>query len=311
VSVALAGLVFAVLGSLAWAGLDVLRKQVGQEVSATAAVAALTLFQVPLLAAAMTIGEAVGPSAEPWSVVLNGFPTLTAPYAWPLLGSVLLNVVANWLFLRAVQISPLSLTIPYLSFTPVFTAFSGLVMLGEVPTMGGWVGIVLVVAGAFFLNPGESGEGPLAPLRALWGERGSLYMLGVAALWSITPVFDKVGAEMTNVMGHTALVAAGLFVAFYLLRLVRDRDPLAMIGEFGRAPKLLFLGAVVNVFAMVFQLGAYHWMDVAYMETLKRAIGVIASILVGWWWFEEADVKRRLLGAVVMAIGVGVVLLLG
>lgn len=310
-SIAAVGLVLAVLGSLAWAGLDVLRKQVGEEVSATAAVAALTLFQLPFVVAAMTVGETLGPRLEPWSIVFTGFPELTLPYLWPLLGSVVLNVLANWLFLRAVQISPLSLTIPYLSFTPVFTAFSGMVLLGEVPTTGGWIGIGLVVVGAFSLNPGDSARGAFAPLKALWDERGSLYMLGVAALWSVTPAFDKVGSEMTNVMGHTALVAAGLFVAFYLLRLVTDRDPLAMVREFGRAPKLLLLGAALNVLAMVFQLSAYHWVDVAYVETLKRAIGVVASILVGWLWFGESDIRRRLLGATVMAVGVGVVLVLG
>jgi drug/metabolite transporter (DMT)-like permease len=310
-SVPAAGLIFAILGALSWAVLDVLRKEIGADVSATAAVAALTLFQLPLLVGAMGLGEAVGQTAQPWSVIFTGFPTLTLPYLWPFLGSVVLNVAANWLFLRAVQISPLSLTIPYLSFTPVFTAVSGLLILNEVPTTGGWVGIALVVAGAFFLNPGSSGRGALAPLKALWDERGSAYMLGVAGLWSVTPVFDKVAVGMTNVMGHAALVAAGLFLAFYLIRLARDREPLAMLREFGRAPRLLLFGALVNVLAMVFQLGAYHWMDVAYVETLKRAIGVVSSVMVGWWLYDESDIGRRLLGALVMAVGVVVVVLLG
>ena len=303
------GILLASISAAGWATLDALRKRVGEDVSATAGVAAMTLFQLPFVLAAMAVGEAAGPFAEPWSSAFTGFPSLGADYWPPFLGSVALNVFANWLFFRAVQHSPLGLTIPYLSFTPVFTALTGFLILDQAPTALGLAGIFVVGFGAFLLNPGKGG--PLAPLKALWHERGSLYMLLVAATWSVTPVLDKIAADRSNVMGHIALLAFALFLAFWVIGAVRDRDGTTMLKEFRAVPLLLVLSGAVTVTAMVLQLWAYHYMDVAYVETMKRAIGVVASILVGWRLFGEGELKRRLLAAVVMSLGVALVLIGG
>lgn len=305
------GLILAIVGALSWSTLDVVRKQVGSSLSATAAVATLTFWQLPFLAVAMGVGEWTQPQTAPWSIIANGFPTIPAEYFWPFLGAVALNVLANWLFLRAVQISPLSLTIPYLSFTPVFTAVSGLVMLGETPTVWGWGGIGVVGLGAFFLNPGASDGGFLAPVHALWKERGSFYMLLVAAIWSITPVLDKIGSLQTNVMGHTAFLAAGIFAVFFGYHAIVDRSAWKILSRFRVQPALLAFGGFMTVVAMVSQISAYHYMDLAYVETIKRAIGMIAAIVIGWLWFDEADFGRRLFAALVMAAGVAMVLVGG
>ena len=136
-------------------------------------------------------------------------------------------------------------------------------------------------------------------------------MLLVALIWSVTPVLDKVGSQMTNVMGHTAFVALGIAVAFFVGRSALDRSPLPILRELGTVPLLLIGAAFVNVLAMVFQLSAYHFIDVAYVETVKRAVGVIASVAIGTLYFGEGDPARRLLAAAVMAAGVAMVILSG
>ncbi len=304
------GLLLAVLGAASWATLDVLRKSIGEHVSASAAVAAMTLFQLPFLAAMLGVGELVDISAQPWATFFQGLGDMGARYAAVLFGTVALNLLAGWLFLRAVQLSPLGLTIPYLSFTPVFTSLSAVMFLGERPTVLGAIGIVVVTGAAFALNPGDDEErGVLAPLRAIWNERGSLYMVGVALIWSITPILDKVGSQQAGVVGHSAFVAAGIFALIAVARAIRDRGARRLVGELSTKPALLLAAAFFNVLGMVFQLSAYEFMDVAYVETFKRAIGVLTAVIVGTAVFGEGDATRRLVAAAVMAVGVTLVIL--
>ena len=47
--------------------------------------------------------------------------------------SLPINGIGFFLHLRAIQVSPLSLTLPYLSFTPVFIILTGALVLDEMP----------------------------------------------------------------------------------------------------------------------------------------------------------------------------------
>ena len=85
------------------------------------------------------------------------------------LPDILLNVAANLLFLHAVRVSPLSLTIPFLSFTPVFSALSASVLLGEWPSGSALLGIVM----------------ELSADRLFWGVDARL-VLGTGALGGFT-----------------------------------------------------------------------------------------------------------------------------
>ncbi len=308
------GFILAVVCAVCWALLDISRKEIGRHMTATGAVAGLMLLHIVFINPLLMAGSWVGSGEESgvlYNMVLVGYPELQWWYLVPTTASIVLNLAANFLFLRAVQISPLSLTTPYLAFTPVFTALMAVVFLSQIPTTMGWIGISIVVLGAFFMNPGNKKDGMLAPLKALWTERGSFYMLIVALIWSITPILDKSAADMTSPLWHTMFLAAGVGVVFTAMRWVQDRSLAPLIKEFRAVPLWLSLGGLFAVGAMLFQLTSYAFIDVAYVETVKRAIGVTAAIAAGYFLFGERDVWRRLLGALVMSVGVGLILFAG
>ncbi len=309
------GFVLALICAAFWAGLDVTRKRLGKSMTASGAVAGLMLLHIvlinPLLATGTVVDGSGGVVSE---MILGGYPPFDAMtgYYWVLTAaSVVMNLAANFLFLRAVQISPLSLTTPYLAFTPVFSAVTALVFLGQIPTVFGWAGIVVVCIGAFFMNPGNKADGLLAPLKALWTERGSFYMLFVALIWGITPILDKTTSEITSPMWQTMILAAGVGVVFVVFRRVKDGRFAPLFEEFRAIPGWLLLGGSFAVGAMVLQLTSYAFIDVAYVETIKRAVGVTAAIAAGYFFFGERDIWRRLVGALVMTIGVGLILFAG
>ncbi len=306
------GFLLAVGSSLCWASFDVTRKHVGQAMSATAVIAGVMLFHAPVIAPFVTAAElGYQPEGAVLDLLFVEVPSMSPMYLGLASMSVLMNIAANFLFLRAVQISPLGLTTPYLAFTPIFSALPALIVYGEQPTVWGIAGIVTVCLGAFFLNPGSDDGGILAPLKALWTERGSLYMLIVAGIWSITPVIDKTASEQTTPIWHTLVLATGLAIAFVGYRLVQDRGTDELWNEVTREPFWLFASAVFAVGAMCLQLGSYEFIAIAYVETIKRAIGVTGGVLAGYFFFDEEDLLQRLAAAAIMSVGVSMVLLGG
>ena len=134
--------------SVAASGFDLSRKLASRHLRPLPMVFVLTAASVPLFAAA---------------VALSGGVRIVPAYFVPATASLLLNIAANLAFIQSVRIAPLSLTVPLLSLTPAFTALLGFVVLGERPAGLAWLGIALVVGGAFTLHlTADRGRGAAA-----------------------------------------------------------------------------------------------------------------------------------------------------
>jgi drug/metabolite transporter (DMT)-like permease len=235
----------------------------------------------------------------------EGLPEIQPPF-WPaIVVTVGINLLAVTLYVRAIQLSPLSLTIPFLSFTPIVLILTGYVALGELPDIFGAVGILLIVFGAYVLNLDKLKEGLSAPLRSIAGERGSLLMLVVAILWGITAAADKVA--MINSSPFFYLLAFDLlFSICYLPVLCTRVSRLRQQIIAGASGLLVFalLGAVM----MFFQMMALRSGLVSYVIAIKRS-GMVFSILLGYFFFGERHVTIRLIGAALMVVGVCLIIL--
>jgi drug/metabolite transporter (DMT)-like permease len=64
-------------------------------------------------------------------------PALDATFFWCFLLSLPINGISLILYMKAIKISPLSLTLPYLAFTPTFMILTGYLFLGEMPNIWG------------------------------------------------------------------------------------------------------------------------------------------------------------------------------
>jgi drug/metabolite transporter (DMT)-like permease len=112
----------------------------------------------------------------PWMILTLFFLPSVAPDQtfWLAIAAALpLEVLAFFLYMRALKLSPLSLSLPFLAFTPVFMILTGRFILDETITAGGALGIGLIVAGAYVLNLSKMKTGLLGPLRAVIHEPGS------------------------------------------------------------------------------------------------------------------------------------------
>ena len=225
--------------------------------------------------------------------------TISSRCHWPpAVASMTMNALANVLFMRSVQLSPLSRTVPFLSLTPVFSAVVAIPLLGEVPGLMHWAGILLVVLGALVLNS-DLGD---SWWKSVTHEKGAPYMIAVAVLWAFSTALDKRALPHASPASHAFLLSAGsaaILGTWMLAR--RTQGELRQVFE---APKGLLVGLVAfAVAALALQMVALQWLWVAVIETLKRAFGVFGSVVFGRFFFEEPITSRKVAAVVLMVAG--------
>lgn len=275
--------------SFSWAALDLLRKLLVRTVRPVALLVLLSLAQTAVFAV--------------WVAVDDG-ARVTAAYWWPALGSVALNIVANVAFIEALRRAPLSLTIPLLSLTPALATLLAVPLVGEVPTLAQWLGVSLVVAGALALNLDGTSIAGLG--RALVQQRGTQLMVVVALGWSLAAPLDKLALAASASSVHAFGVSLG--VALGSLAILAVRRGLADLSAAARVPGLTAAALAVAVVGLAFQFLALTMAWVALVETFKRAIGNLNSVVLGRAFFGEPVTAVKVAAVSAMALGVGLIL---
>lgn len=240
---------------------------------------------------------------------LLGFPVLSEGFLPAVAATVAINIAATILSYRALAISDLSLCLPMLAFTPVFLLLTSFLILGEVPSAAGILGICLVAAGSYLLA--AKGPGVPAPLRTLSRDAGVRMMLAVAFLYSISVNYDKVVVETSDPVFGSAVVLGLLGAVFLALAgLSAVRAPL-LRGEIPRSYLLLLLaiGLILVVEAVSINL-AYTLSIVPYVISIKR-LSIFFAVLFGGYLLREGSVRARAAGSLVMVAGTATIALWG
>ena len=241
-------------------------------------------------------------------LVVQPMPALATEFWYWTAALIPLEVTAMLLYSQAIRDTSLSLTLPYLAFTPVFNTLTGYILLQERVSLAGFAGIVLVVFGAWLLNL-EHARGErfdvLAPFRAIVTERGSRLMLITAALYSLTSVLGKGALAYTTpvffgtlyyvVIGFTVISVFSAGTGTPVNVLWRKPAPHLAIG--------VFMGVMVLT-----HFFAIEQVEVAYMIAVKRTsllFGILYSLLL---FHERARIEHFVAGGLMIA---GVFLIAG
>jgi drug/metabolite transporter (DMT)-like permease len=239
----------------------------------------------------------------PWVHV----PPLDMTFFWAFLASIPLNGIAFILHMLAIKLSPLSLTLPYLAFTPVFMIFTGFIFLDETPNIFGIGGIFCICIGSYILNLSSEKWTLFGPFRFFLKETGSWVMLIVAFLYSFAAVIGKVAILHSSPMFFSvsffSVFNMSMIIFLLTIRKIRLKkilqEPLkgSLVGCF------LFAHIVLHGFAI-------SMVTAAYMISVKR-LSVLFGIIYGWILFKEKNIMIRLSGAFFMVAGAMLIILKG
>ncbi len=205
------------------------------------------------------------------------------------------------LYIKALRLSPLSLTLPFLALTPVFLIFISYLIVGEKVSFRGGAGIFLIAVGSYTLNIREIKKGAFEPFRSISKEKGSIMMIGVAVIYSLTASLGKVAIEHSSPLFFAVTYFIALTVFFAPIAFWMGRNELGVFFRDKQFRKLVLPGVFLAVMAAT-QMIAMSLTKVAYMISVKR-LSLIIGIMYGYFLFREENIKERFLGAVLMLTG--------
>ncbi len=238
---------------------------------------------------AVIVNEKIWPEKGYWLVFFSALP---------------IEMLATFLYVKAIKVSPLSLTLPFLSLTPVFLTVIPKILLGEGLSYPGLMGVFSIAIGGYLLNFDRSVQSIMDPFYAIGREKGSLYMIIVAILYAVTSTLGKKAITLSSPAYFACTYFIALAVSFNLIcRLFCKDSP-------KKKNKYIFVSGLLYGIMIISHMYAISITKVAYMISLKR-FSLIFGILLGYIFFKEKNLKSHLLGGSFMLAGFVMITLFG
>ena len=246
------------------------------------------------------------------------YPPVMHGFWLAVLSSAIVNVFVQFCNAKAASLDKgeVSLTAPLQAMTPGLITFLA-ITLGEFPGPMGIIGVSLMMVGSYVLLWEKTPEhwldylGPLRRLRLLahWrdldsGERNKTLVVTLAltsaTLGTVGLLFDSLytrrGVNMQGlVLGAMAFTASLMSVYWIWGKVVNLKKSLVSDSRHWSNKTMLAVGlcSLLWVGHIILIWPSYQHTLVAYVGTLKR-FSVLFSVLAGWWFFRESEVKKRL-----------------
>ncbi len=275
------------MSAVALALADFFTKKYAADIATSVLAAARIIYAIPIL----------------WLFVyIDGIPVIQPEIIKVYIISLPLECLAIILYLRAIQISPLSEVIPFLSFTPVFLLVTSPLILNEYTPLNGIPGILLIVFGGYAIHLHTARKGIAQPFKMIIREKGSAIMLFVAFLYSISSNYGKLGVIYSSVAFHGAL--------FYTLVGIMRFGYISYKGSAGLLlnKRLVIIGLCMAVM-LTTHLIAIKNIYVSYMIALKRT-SLLFSIILGVLFLKEKKLLQKIVGGLCMLLGIALLTIL-
>ena len=276
-----------IISGIFWSLFDVSRKLTLQKISS---ISLLIIFSITQILVFFI-----------W-VILDGFRINIIPYLIPGVCLIIISIISAILFLESIKKSELSLTIPLLSFTPLFSALLSSLMLKENLVITQYFGIVFIVFGATILYSKKiSLTGVFDSIFSILNNKSAKYMLCVSFLWSLTPIIDKICFKFSSMNFHGLIQAIGIFLVlfcFYQNSIQKDFQVIK------KNKLLILITVVIGTTATILQFLAIKLTYVSIMESIKRSFGQILSVVFGSIFFKESISTQKILGIFIIITGV-------
>jgi len=250
-----------------------------------------------------------------WQVIVGGifalfllaFSGIPPRPIWPiLLVSVLLETIYFILLSNAYTDHDFSLVYPIARGTaPAFLLTWSVILLKEKTTIGGMIGIGLIICGMIIIGA-----------TSLIRKRGSkLHIKGILTALSVAAMISM----YTFVDGFAVKNASPLTYGLAMFALVPIPTTIFNLRKYGwdkfssawHASRLtLSLAAILGVFSYLFALIAYARAPVSYSGAI-REVSVVIGAFLGWKFLGENMGGTRVLGAVIIFSGILAITILG
>jgi uncharacterized membrane protein len=233
-------------------------------------------------------------------LALKGVPEFSTNFLLLAVPQSAVIALTSILIAKAYKASDASIVTPMFALSPMLVIIPSFLLLGELPSLTGGLGILLIVLGAYTLKIDDS-KNILEPLKKLWEERGVQLILVVIAIYAVTASTDKIGVNMSSPVAWPLTVYT-LSSIFMLPVMLRKSPDWSQKMKSSWKP-LAFLGLTGGL-SIILQMVAIDLTLVSYVISIKR-LSIPVTVICSYFLLNETEsFRERLGGATVMALGV-------
>lgn len=155
---------------------------------------------------------------------LYSIPDISSKLLFAILFSVPAGVLATVFYMKAIKTSDLSIISPISGLSPVLVILSSSLIVGEVPSVLGLVGVMATTLGKYVLKIHEASSGFSEPFRAVLREPGAKFMIAMLLIYAVTAPVDKIGVEASSPVFYTFLLHSRQLGLLTPIMVYQNRD---------------------------------------------------------------------------------------
>jgi len=231
---------------------------------------------------------------------------------WPnMIIAASLAVGSNALLVYALQSTGLSVLGPINAYKSVISLILGVFLLGEIPAPLGLVGVLLIVAGSYFVVDRDSKQPRANAFALFFRERGIQFRFAALALSATEAIFLKKALLLSSpLITFIFWSILGLpIAAAAIVLLVRPRlgnDVVVLRNHWRTYVRLAATTGVMQLTSLL----TFGKLQVGYALALFQ-LSTLISVFLGYRYFQEGQIRKRLVGSLIMTAGAALIVLRG
>ena len=214
----------------------------------------------------------------------------------------LLNIISLYLFLNALKNEEISICIPLLSYSPLFSLLFSKYLLNENLSSYQYFGIFIIFFGSFvmFTKSLRIKDLLISPF-SLIKNKGAQKIILVTIIWSLIPVLDKKSLMYIDIFFHGFLQSSmALLFLFFFIKTPNFKDFI----NFNKKQLYFVIFLITFSFlATLVQFEALKVNLVPILEVFKRATGILLALFFGYFFFKEQIGLKKVLSIIIILIG--------
>ena len=221
------------------------------------------------------------------------------------------TVWGNTLLVKALGYGDLSLLGPINSYKPIVGMIGGIFLLQEIPGTVGLLGVLFIIAGSYFIADNTGIKSTSHKVKYFLTDKGIQLRFAALLLSGTEAVFMKKAMTYSSPLFSMAMWCYMGFIISGLVVLLVYRKQLADEYKVVSKMKLNYVFLFITTGLMQYSTFLiFDRMQVSYALALFQT-SILLSVFFGYKFFNEKNIKKRLIGSFFMIAGSVIIIIFG
>jgi bacterial/archaeal transporter family protein len=241
------------------------------------------------------------------AAIIEGIPDVNLYFFLGVVGSDVVYSISKILQFRVIKSSNLSAVYPLVSLGPIITLIIAFFPpLNETPSKISLIGVVVTLLGTYILNITKSKENILEPIKQLFVNKASLWMIVSIVIDSFVSVFDKFAINNTFPKNSSfVLMSENLIIIFGILPLLLWRNK-SFKKQISTNFRNLFIQGLIVALSTIIGMKVIGNGNIGVVQTIFKS-QILLVILFSYFFFKDKPKKETIIGSIIMIMGVVII----